>query len=300
MARILLGLLLLFFNASAFANSCCGQNPSSFVILSQGQTLSVSSALALIHSEGRVLDNSKEFYIWKNKKRDIQAWQFNVAGTFGERHQLFLNTSLLQGTYQDNYASGTSQNWSDSLIGYSFEILSEYSFSYWKPVIFVSALVNIPTGHSIYDGAQLSEGTDVSGHNQWGTGLGITLRKVIFPFSITLQGKSLKILGKPFESVRVSDFYDSSAGVLINYATPFWKISTNFGLSYNHLSERRIAPVNLTSGSSENTTTLFGLQRPIGAAWNMGMNYSDQTLLGPARNSILNRSVNITLNYNYF
>lgn len=300
MVRILLIVLTLLVTLPAFSNSCCGQNPSSFVVLSQGQTLSLVTALSLVKAEGRVYEDPNAFHIWKNKKRDVQAWQINGAGTFNERHQWFVNSSVLQGTYSDSVSSGTSTNLSDTLLGYSFEILPEYSFSRWKPIVFISALVNAPTGHSIYDRSQLSEGTDVSGHNQWGTGLGVTVRKVYFPFSVTLQGKSMKVFGKQFESVRVSDFYDSSAGVLVNYLTPFWHISTNFGLTFNHLSSRRIAPADISSGSSQNTTTLVGLQRGIGEAWNVGMNYSDQTLLGPARNSILNRTVNFTVNFNYY
>jgi hypothetical protein len=284
----------------AAASSCCGQSPASFSILSLNQRLSLTTSYSYTQAEGRVFNQSDEFYIWDDKDREVQSLGLNVATSFGQRHQAFINASAIQGHYRDDVESGTSQHLSDTLIGYSYEALPEYSFSYWKPIIYITALVNLPTGHSIYDDSELSEGTDVTGHNQWGTGAGLTLKKVYFPLTLTLQAKTLRLWAKTFAESRVSGFYDSSVALLASYATRLWSLQINTGITWNHLSERTLETSNVRSGESQSYTALVGLQRPLNDDWGVGVNYSDQTLIGPAKNTLLNRSMSLSLNYNYF
>lgn len=299
MGRVLLILLISFVCESARANSCCGQSPASFTVLALEQRVHLTTSYSLIQSQGRVF-GSDEFYVWEDKEREIRSLQLNLAGAIAHRQQLFLTTSLLEGRYSDAYENGTSQHLSDTQLGYTYEVLPEYSFSYWKPVIYLSAIVNLPTGRSIYEPSKLSEGAGVTGHNQWGAGVGLTVRKVYFPLTLTFQAKSIKMFSKRFDAVQVSDFYDNSFALLGNYATGFQEITANFGVTVSQLTERRIEPAFTTSGIMQNTTLLLGLQRPFGEEWSGGLSYSDQTLIGRARNTILNRSYTLNLSYNYF
>ncbi len=291
--------LILFSLSLAEANSCCGQSPASFTVLQMQQKLSINTSYAFLRAEGRILA-SDAFYLWDDRVREIQSINLNIAGSIGERHQYFLNSSYLQGHYQDLSMDSYSTHWADTLVGYNFELLPEYSFSYWKPIIYISALLNLPTGKSIFQTNELGEGADVTGHNQWGTGVGLSFRKVYFPFSLTLQLRSLRIFARDFGDTNVSNFYDSSAAVLMNYASNLWGLGFNSGLTFNHLSPRKIQPVNRESEVSQNFTLLLGLQKSIDESISVGLNYSDQTLIGPAKNSILNRSMNFNFGYEIF
>ena len=300
MAHFLLITFILLSSPLLIANSCCGQSPASFTVLSLEQRLSLSTSLSYIESQGRVFEDSREFWFWDGKKRQVQALGLNVASSIAHRQQFFVNLSLLNGHYKDSNESGTATNLSDTLIGYNYEIFPEYSFSYWKPIVYITALVNLPTGNSIYDSVSLSEGTDVSGHNQWGTGLGVTLKKIYFPWTLTLQGRSIYLIEKQFETLKVSGFYDSSAALLISYASQWFGLQLNSGVTFSHLSQRKISPSGTISGVSQNWSVLFGVQRPISDSTGIGINYSDQTILGPAKNSLLNRSIALNFNYNSF
>jgi len=262
------------------------------------QTLSVNASYSYIQAQGRIY-NPDAFVVWNNKERNVQAYQLSAASSFAERQQVFINTSLLSSHYKDVYQNGQEQHLSDTQVGYHYEVLPEYSFSPWRPVIHASVLANLPTGKSIYDNIKLSEGTDVTGHNQWGLGVGLTARKVYFPITLILQARSLQIFKKQFANVEVGSFYDSSVAFLTSYALPWKAITLNAGLTTNHLSSRTLG----TGGSSDtmqNTTLLVGLQKSLNDTWNVGCNYSDQTLLGPAKNSILNKTLTLNLNYNYY
>lgn len=299
MERILLiFFMMLSLPSLGSANSCCGQSPASFTVLSLDQIVSVNTAYSYIESQGRML-NSDEFYLWDSKKRRVHSLQLNIAGTIADRQQYFISTALLNGSYQDSRENGSAQHLNDTQLGYTYEILPEYSFSYWRPVVYLSLMANLPTGNSIYDESKLSEGADVTGHNQWGLGVGLTLRKVYFPLTLTFQTRTLRLFEKDFGNLQVSDFYDSSLALLANYATSFSNIALNLGVTTNHLSARTISPGG-TSQSLLNSTIILGLQKVFDDNWSAGLNYSDQTLVGPAKNSILNRTVTLNMNYNYF
>lgn len=299
MGRFFLILLLNLLDMPiAYGNSCCGQSPSSFPVLALNQKVSVNTAISMIESQGRIF-NSDQFYVWNDKTRQVQALQLNIAGTVSDHQQYYINTSLMQAQYKDALENETANHLSDTQLGYTFEVLPEYHFSYWRPVVYVSLLANLPTGKSIYDDSRISEGTDVTGHNQWGAGLGLTLRKVYFPLTLTFQTRSLRLFAKNFNGLSVSDFYDTSLALISNYNTPYQQISVNLGLTTQYLSAREIGP-GYTSDRVQNATVLIGLQKTFSDAWTAGINYSDQTWVGPAKNSILNRTLTLNLNYNYF
>jgi hypothetical protein len=303
MGNLLLRLLVLLFcfvqSVKLSANSCCGQSPASFTVLNLEQRLSLNLGFAYLRSMGRAL-HSDEFLIWDGKTREIRSLNLNLASSLASRHQVFLNSSLMQGYYAESNMTQTSNHLSDTLIGYNFELLPEYSYSRWRPLIYVSALINLPSGQSSFEPIRLGEGGDVTGHNQWGGGVGLTLRKVYFPLTLTFQARTLYLFAKSFPSVQVSGFYDSSLALLANYDTSIWNLSLNTGLTLTHLSQRRVEPAGETSDVGQNTTVLLGFQRPLTEQWVVGLNYSDQTLLGPARGGlVLNRGINLNFNYNY-
>lgn len=298
MGRIFLILTISFLSWKVQANSCCGQSPASFTVLALDQSLSVNAAYSFTNSEGRVF-NTDDFYVWNGKKRQIQTLQLNLAGMLADRQQWFVTGAVLSGHYKDSIESTDAQHATDTQIGYTYEVLPEYSYSVWRPIVYFSVLANVPTGKSIYDDSSLSEGTDVTGHNQWGAGAGITVRKVYFPLTITLQARSFRIFARSFDNVRVSDFYDNSAAALLNYATRFKNVSINLGLTTNQLTSRTL-DTGGSSGIMQSTTVIAGLQKPFGENWAAGLNYSDQTFLGPAKNTLLNRTLTFNLNYNYY
>jgi hypothetical protein len=303
MGNLLLRLLVLLFcfvqSVKLSANSCCGQSPASFTVLNLEQRLSLNLGFAYLRSMGRAL-HSDEFLIWDGKTREIRSLNLNLASSLASRHQVFLNSSLMQGYYAESNMTQTSNHLSDTLIGYNFELLPEYSYSRWRPLIYVSALINLPSGQSSFEPIRLGEGGDVTGHNQWGGGVGLTLRKVYFPLTLTFQARTLYLFAKSFPSVQVSGFYDSSLALLANYDTSIWNLTLNTGLTLTHLSQRRVEPAGETSDVGQNTTVLLGFQRPLTEQWVVGLNYSDQTLLGPARGGlVLNRGINLNFNYNY-
>jgi hypothetical protein len=266
-------------------------------VLSSPLPLSLTASFSYSAAIGRVF-RSKNFYVWEGKDRVVQSMGLTAASSLNERSQLFVQSALVKGKYSEEGQSQERQNLSDTQLGYTYEVLPEYSFSYWRPVLFLSLLVNLPTGHSIYDKESLTEGAAVTGHNQWGTGLGITLRKVYFPLTITLQGKWNHVYARSFEQTYVSDFIETSISFLANYVTSFYDVAMNVGITQNYLSPRKLQPSGLRSQSMRNSSLMIGAQKVLSENWGTGINYVDQTLIGQPKNSLLNRSVSVFFNYN--
>lgn len=301
MVRILIALIFLLSTSRSLASSCCGQSPTSYLVLYQHQKYSISPSLVYTQSLGRVYGDSEDFYVWPdNKKRTVQTLNLNAAVSLNEASQVFITTGYLMSRYQDQNGSASTGNLSDTLLGYSYEVLPEYTYSPWKPTLYVSALVNLPTGHSIYDQIKLSEGADVTGHNQWGGGLGLTARKVLFPFTLVVQGKVLRLLKKDFGTVEVSGFYDTSVASFLTYATRWWDISFTAGVTWNQMSSRQLSTSATSSGSSQVSTVVASVQKPINDDVSLSFAVSDQTLIGNPQNTLLNRSYTMNISYNYF
>lgn len=299
MERIVLILLLSGSATSSWANSCCGQNPTSYAVLYQRQKAMVITNYSSIATEGRV-DSHHEYLVWpESKKRRVDGYQFQAAATVSEWWQVFLATGLLSARYEDDFGTERAQHMTDTQLGLTYEVLPEYAFSAWKPVIYASVFLNLPTGHSIYSPGGLTEGADVTGHEQWGAGAGLTLRKVIHPLVFVMQAKALRLRGESFGKTAVSGFYDLSLAQFITYNSSWWGLSGTLGWTWNQLQSRRISQSAIPSGVSEVHTLSASLQKGLTDEVSVSLSVSDQTLWGEAKNTLLNRTYSMSLNYNF-
>lgn len=292
-------LFLLTLSLFSPASSCCGQTPSSFPIYYQQESLSLSTSLSQTSSLGRVYDDSNSFFLWSNdKKRTLSQLQASIGSVALERHQFFLSGSVLRGQWKDPTTTATAHHLSDIQLGYSYEAWPEYSYSPWKPVIFVSLLMNLPTGKSIYDSNSLTEGADVTGSNQWGTGIGLTARKVYFPITLLAQTKWIRLFAKEFARADVSSSNDFSTSFFTTYSLRDWNLNLTGGISWSYLSSREIKNLNIASRPTEVNTLLISLQKILSAKYAVGLSYADQSWIGRPRNTLINQTYSIYLNYN--
>ncbi len=299
-AFLTLTMMSIGFSNFASASSCCGQSPASFTVLNQAQKVSLVTSTTLTESLGRVYSDTEKFYVWPDdKKRTVTGVNLVAASVIETRHQVFTQITYQRGEYQDGGDKASRSHFGDTLLGYSYEVLPEFTYSRWKPVVHVSALVNLPTGHSIFDENELSEGADVTGHNQWGAGVGVTARKVWFPVTLMTQAKTVRLFDKNFDRAQVGAFYDSSLSGFATYATR-WDVTLTAGLTWSHLSEKPIKNLNISAEPSEVTTSLIAAQWTATDSISLGASVSDQSLIGKPKNTILNRSYSLNFNYNYF
>lgn len=300
MERILI-ILFLLFSVDVFASSCCGQSSSSYAVLFLKQKTSVNVGLSQTDVEGRVFSGD-DFFVWpEDKKLSRSKISLDGAHEFFDRHQLFGSLSFVEGKYEEGSSFGEStSSASDLVLGYSYELLPEYTYSRLRPVVYVSSFLNLPTGTSIYEEKSLTEGAGVTGHSQYGFGVGLTLKKVFYPITVIAQAKVMRLLEETFGDTETSGFYDGTTSLLVTYSSPWWDLGLSTGLTYSFLSTRELRNFNLTSGSSNVNSVMFSVQKVLNESLSVSVAYSDQTLIGTPQNTLLNKAYSLNLTYNFF
>src|SRR5690606_8413030 len=138
------------------------------------------------------------FIRWRDKNRQVHTTSLSYLQELTDVTHAGLSTQFLSSEYSDPTGHKHSNQFGDTLLTLSHEAVSEYSYSAWKPKVYLTALLNLPTGRSVYE-SQLAEMTDVAGFNQYGTGVGVTAKKVWFPLTLLAQAKALHLFGKEFD-----------------------------------------------------------------------------------------------------
>lgn len=280
----------------AEASSCCGQSPSSFLVLRNYQTWFSGFTYGYTQTLGRLHSDGKAFYIWPEEKKQItHSLGLNVAHSFYDHWQWNLKTSYLQRAYEDGGGSEQASGWGDSLVSFTYEILPLYTYSPWKPLVYLSFFLNIPTGHSPYEGELSEEGTSVTGYGQWGEGLGVTLFKVFGQSKATLQWKSMYYNQERFSETVVSNFFENGFFAQWSISTPLLSTELSLGYRWSELGKRNVDGI--PSENSLSNAIELGLSRSIYENYFLSFNFSDETLLGRSRNTLLGRNYAATFSY---
>jgi hypothetical protein len=293
-------LIILLTGQFTFASSCCGQSGGSFPVSYLKQKLSLNMALSRSESLGRVRAGSNQFVTFSDDKKLLkESLGFDAVYSLTDRSQMFTKASFFRNSYSSAVLNQQQTDLSDLVIGYTYEVLPEYTYSKWKPVVYLSTLLNLPTGRSVHDPNGLAEGADVTGYDQWGLGAGLTFRKVWFPFRAIVQLKSLALFRDDLSGVEVSNFWEHSAGLTLSYSVPnFYDVNLTSGLTWQSLQGRSVDKIR--TADSEFVSFNFSIIKPLNDSFVLSVNYVDQTLLGTPENSLLNRAFSTNINYNFY
>ncbi len=188
----------------------------------------------------------------------------------------------------------------DVLLGTAFEFLPEWSYSKWKPKGFVFAQLTLPTGRSIYE-SSATDAVDVTGKGFTTASAGAIFVKrwSVWDASLTLQAShSLRRVftsGSVGESLDISPFWGASAGATVGWSRGAFRAGLRLQPTYVQAlttttpSSVSVSSYKLSWDTGINLTWLVNDDWSVNGAW------VDQTLLGPAINSSLSRSVAVTV-----
>lgn len=312
MARILLTFLSIILGSmlsisESEASPCCGQNSSSLNIMTLRQGLNLALSQTQMKGLGRVFDQDDSFYVWPaSKSRDVAITQLSAGYSLSQRWQVLATSSWQRSIYASDGYQQTATHMMDTTLGVTFEALPEYSFSYYKPIIYLTLFANLPTGRSVFAGPMGPENIAVTGHDQWGSGIAVTLQKNLRPWTMMLQMKSLRLFADTWLETPVDGFFDSSVQLLLGYNLPIWDLNLNFSATQLELLPRtvtlgsRAGLSTIVSPNSRSTMLSFGLSRMVNENVNLALSYNDQTLIGDPRNTLLAQGVSLVISYNHF
>ena len=297
---ILAVLFVSFISINSYASNCCGGAPTVFHLPQNNQKINFNLGFSQVNGVGRVFQDSSDFVEWTTRERTLDVVNFSGSYMVMDRLSFSGQSGFFYSHYEDSFGKVTDQNWGDTLLALNFEAMPEYTYSAYKPKIFTSILLNIPTGRSIFEDGASPEGANVTGHGLWGLGLGLTLTKTWSPYMLNIQTKALQIFSGTIDEQTISDYIDFSSSIrFTTFINNKWAIL--FGADWSYISERErtffeIVGNNLEALSSQRTSVVFGLNYSINLESTISLTYLDQTLLGQPRNTVINRTIGLNLN----
>jgi hypothetical protein len=300
---IAIGLFSFFLFSLAQASSCCGQTGARFQILEYNEGLSLEVTQTWLNTLGHVFSEVNSFESFDRETRRIQSTGFQVIYRINEDWQSFLVNRYFINSYGIEGFQQKFSGWGDTQWGFNFhwsaylrkqgKRLPEEQdlFSSWFPEIFLSPILNLPSGQNFFTEKNFLEAIHVTGYGQWGYGLGLTLIQDISFWQGRLQIKGLQLLERSFGvQKKVSDFYETAISGSVRYrfssfvAEVGWLTEMVSGRYFNEFPTERVSV----------STAQISLSKPLSLGTQVTVTFLDQSLLGPAQNTYINEGVSVS------
>ncbi len=298
----MLVLLFLLISAStANAAPCCGAGLAtpSFITGDDSAQVSVSAAY------GRVIGDapSQGLAVFRadEDNETAQSFQLDGAVLLSDRWQLGGSVPLLRRARSTQSSQGASTGLGDLRFNAALEALPEWEYSLWKPRGYLFATATLPTGRSLTDSLEYPSqpwALDSRGKGYYSLSSGGLLVKSWSHWDATLQVEAHRSFARTVQEVTISPGWGGSLMLAVGYSPSFAPL--RWGLSLAPAFEQGIHVETLGGPPSDsnpqlvwNTSMLLSWMLTRDAT--LSASYMDQTLLGPARNVSLSRTLSLML-----
>lgn len=291
----LLAVLFLFFTDS-YAASCCGGGSSFPGLITGDYKAQIGFSISRQNEMGKAYSEGDYTYYNDDKKRIRENYSLYASSMLSERAQIGAKLNFVRTDYSNGSLNESENILGDSELSFGYELLQERSFSWWRPRGFIYIVTTIPTGHSNYD-SKTALYSDVSGKNQWAQTLGVSFVKVIriYDFLSSIQMGNRFSDTKGNVKISNSQFISSIIGAGVSPFNSAFRLGLN--LSYFQESSK-----NISFGEKKIQTQdeyFYEISSSLSYAYDpnfsVTLNYSDQSLIGPAQNTTLSRSIGILI-----
>lgn len=283
--------LFSLFSGATYAASCCVANTSvpNLMILpsSWQQTLTVASNRIIGDVDP---DGSSTFRNSKNRETTNLA-RMDLAYSWSEKYQNGISVRYQNKKRSFEGSEASDSGWSDLGLFQAYQPIK-----YQRTWIFNS--INVPTSQSVYD-SKAAFSVDAHGAGTYQAGLGIfhliNFRSWDVIASSEVHHSFARSFGSGENKKEVGNFWGTSLSAGVGYIP--WRSKFRYGLNLTPRIEGQ-KPVKI-NGANQNSKqslvwdSVFNVTYTFNAQYALGVNYLDQTIVGPARNTLLNRSLSI-------
>ncbi len=288
--------------APALGAACCGGSSAAPALISGDDAYQLTAGI----SRGVVIGDApvSGLPVFRSPGHDevTQTLRLDGAMLLSDRWQASFTAPVVQRSLDLAGLEGSTTRLGDVSLGLGYEALPEWGYSEWRPRGFVFAQLQLPTAPSIYD-AQAWGATDAVGSGFLRLAVGGLFLKTRGAWDYSLMPELHRALARSFVGT------DGSVFEVI----PGWGASLALGAGYNLPVTPlrvglRVAPVwnagrTVDSGqgglgqSSDQWVWNAGLDVSwlAGTDWSVTGSYTDQTLLGPAVNTTLSRTLALSV-----
>jgi hypothetical protein len=295
--RILIIFILVLNAPHLFAAACCGGGASfPSLILSDDQaqvglSSSYSRVVGDVPSHGIAVFRSSE------KKESNLTYAIDASGIFYDRWQVGAQLAVIRHSYETSKNNFSAWDFGDAAATLGYEILPEYAYSIWKPRGFLFMQAIFPTGKNVYE-SKMPGAVDAGGKGYYSLSIGSFLIKSWHEWDTSLRCAYVHSFPKKFNlsdgsQIWVRPGYLMNAALSLGYSPgkSLWRIG--MGLNPSYTAYEKSKNYRLVWNST------FDLSRILFSRWVTGLSYNDQTLMGPAKNTTLERGITFFLRYRW-
>lgn len=275
----------------AWAAPCCSAGSALPALVTNDDWAQIS---VISSYSDTVMDAPNEgLPVLRSDQNADHSWVTRVAAAMkvADSWQLGVGASVISRATRASSHQFDASGMGDSDISFGYELLPEWNYSSWRPRGWLYLQTVFPTGQAIQD-PTLSNPAEVRGQGVFQTAVGLALTKIWGNWDALLVPEVRRLYSKSFDG-----------GAELSGA---WGASLQLGGGYNWGDLRfglRTQPVyqgqrNVTAeGQSSATGSKLvwnsgaDVSYLVDSNWMMSISYSDQTLLGPARNTTLERGL---------
>lgn len=298
--------LLFLLSMKIFAAACCAGGSAAPALISGDDKAQITAGAFQSTVIGDAPDSGEAVFRNGDSSDVIQTYKIDGAFIFADRFQSGVSVPLLTHTIQSGSTNASSTDLGDIHLDVAYEFLPEWSYSPWKPKGYVYLQGTIPTGRSTYDAEEEGD-VDALGKGFYALALGSLLVK---------RWTLWDVFTLPEIHYSFTRTFDQTTGEVLKVSPGFGgSLSLGAGVSPGGGATRiglRVQPVyeqQKTITSSVTGTSTSGVQLTwdtslevsylVDTDWSLLASYTDQTLLGPAINSTLNRTVALGLQHRW-
>jgi hypothetical protein len=290
--------LFSFVSFKAFSASCCVSNTSvSNLMLTQvkwQETLTLAQSRVI----GDVSEKGISTFRNPENKETTQHLKLDLSYGWNSLYQSGISVKYQNKERQFNSKESSDSGWSD--IGFSHAYQSQTFDRLWFFQTF-----NVPTATSVYN-SNSAFAVDAHGSGTFQTALGFfgieNNKGWDYTYSSEIHHSFARNFKNNNSNTKVGDFWGASISGGIGYIP--WRSKSRYGLMLSPRLESAkkviIANERSSGRSSLVWDTSLNYTYTINAEYAIGLNYLDQTIIGPAKNTLLSRSFSFLFQTKWF
>lgn len=285
------------------AAPCCSRTPSAPNLVLGDDEAQFSLGYSLSKVVAEPAEDGAPIYVAPDSSEILHNYRLDGAILLSDRFQMGGSFSLVNHrvSREDNSDSGFGMG--DLRVSLGYEILPSWTYSEWRPQGYLFAVVAFPTGRSIYE-SQSPTAADVTGNGFYSLSFGSLFLKRWSVWDVFLMPEVHYSLPRTFqndtETQTIIPGFGGSIGAGLGW-TPGSGIFRIGARIHPRIDQGRSIP-----HSNVSSTALLSLMEVgadasvfITSTDTIMLSYTDQTLLGPAQNSNLNRIFGISFQHRW-
>jgi hypothetical protein len=303
------GIVISFFEQRVEAAACCGKSSAAPFLMVGDDQMQLSFGLALGNVVALIADDGVPNFGSSKNSETSQSYKLDMATLLSDRLQGGLSVPVTTYKVSKESVKESSTGLGDVRLSLGYEILPSWSYSSWKPQGFLFTALTLPTGRA-YDGSQRMLATDVTGAGYFSWTVGALFLKKWTVWDVFLVpevhysfARTLEDLGGTYQlnpglggSVGVGFGISPGSGNLRLGLRVQPRLEQGVQVSSPARSGNYILSQGATVGACD---TGIDASYMISSVDSMSVSYTDQTLLGPAMNSTLSRSLGLSYQHRW-